>query len=79
MNANFNVTPKWKVGVSSGYDFKNKQINNTSISVYRDLHCWQMAFNWIPIGSRQSFSIELNVKSQMLRQLRLSKRKSWYD
>ncbi|MBX7226546.1 MAG: hypothetical protein K1X55_10975 [Chitinophagales bacterium] len=79
MNANFNVTPKWKVGVSSGYDFKNKQINNTSISVYRDLHCWQMAFNWIPIGSRQSFSIELNVKSQMLRQLRLSKRKSWFD
>lgn len=79
INLNFNVTSKWKVGVNTGYDFRNKDFNSTSLNVYRDLHCWQMAFNWIPLGTRQSFSIEINVKSQMLRQLRLAKRRSWVD
>jgi hypothetical protein len=79
INLNFNVTPKWKVGVNTGYDFRNKDFNSTTLNVFRDLHCWQMAFNWVPLGPRQSFSIEINVKSQMLRQLRLAKRRSWVD
>jgi hypothetical protein len=79
INLNFNVTPKWKVGINTGYDFRNKDFNSTTLNVFRDLHCWQMAFNWVPLGPRQSFSIEINVKSQMLRQLRLAKRRSWVD
>ena len=79
LNLNFNVTPKWKVGINTGYDFRNKDFNSTTLNVFRDLHCWQMAFNWVPLGPRQSFSIEINVKSQMLRQLRLAKRRSWVD
>jgi hypothetical protein len=76
---NFSLTEKWKIGVNSGYDFTNKQISRTDISVYRDLHCWQLAFNWVPLGFQRSFSIELNVKSQMLRDLRLAQRKNWFD
>lgn len=76
---NFSLTEKWKVGVNSGYDFSNKQISRTDISVYRDLHCWQLAFNWVPLGFQRSFSIELNVKSQLLRDLRLAQRKNWFD
>ena len=76
---NFSLTPKWKVSVSSGYDFTNKQITRTDVSVYRDLHCWQLAFNWVPLGFQKSFSIELNVKSQMLKDLKLAKRKMWVD
>lgn len=79
INLNFNVTSKWKVGINTGYDFRNKDFNSTTLNVFRDLHCWQMAFNWVPFGPRQSFSIEINVKSQMLRQLRLAKRRSWVD
>ncbi|MCO5233455.1 MAG: hypothetical protein M9888_06940 [Chitinophagales bacterium] len=76
---NFSLTPKWKVSVNTGYDFTNKEISRTDISVYRDLHCWQLAFNWVPLGFQKSFSLELNVKSQMLKDLKLAKRKMWVD
>ncbi|MCO5231357.1 MAG: hypothetical protein M9958_09405 [Chitinophagales bacterium] len=76
---NFSLTPKWKVSVNTGFDFTNKEISRTDISVYRDLHCWQLAFNWVPLGFQRSFSLELNVKSQMLKDLKLAKRKMWVD
>lgn len=76
---NFSLTPKWKVSVNSGYDFVNKTLSRTDVSVYRDLHCWQLAFNWVPLGFQKSFSIELNVKAQMLQDLKLAKRKMWVD
>lgn len=76
---NFSLTPKWKIGVNTGFDFVTKKINRSDISVYRDLHCWQLAFNWVPLGFQKSFSLEINVKAQMLKDLKLAKRKMWMD
>jgi len=78
-NGDLSITKKWKLSVTSGYDFTTKEITLTSINVYRDLHCWEMHFNWVPFGFRQSFSIDINVKSSVLRDLKLSRRKDWYD
>ena len=78
-NGDCNVTPKWKVGFDSGYDFVNRNFSYTNIKVYRDLHCWDMAFNWIPFGRMQSYSVDLKVKSAVLQDLKLSKRRSWMD
>jgi lipopolysaccharide assembly outer membrane protein LptD (OstA) len=79
LSGEFNITPKWKVNVATGYDITNKEISRTDISVFRDLHCWQMAFNWVPLGIQKSFSIRINIKSQALSFLQLNKRKSWFD
>lgn len=79
LSGEINVTPKWKLSVATGFDIMQKKISRTDISVYRDLHCWQLAFNWIPLGVQKSFSIRLNVKSQALSFLQLNKRKSWFD
>ncbi len=73
------LTPKWKIGATSGYDFVNKKLGFTNLNIYRDLHCWEMRINWIPFGIRQSYSIDINVKSSTLRDLKLSRRRSWYD
>jgi hypothetical protein len=78
-NGDISLTKKWKVSVSSGYDFTHKQMTLTSINVYRDLHCWEMRFNWVPFGFRQSFSIDINVKASVLKDLKLSRRKDWQD
>ena len=82
-SANFSgdlkITDKWKVGFNSGYDFRRNQFTQTSLSIYRDLHCWQMNVNWIPFGTYQSFSIDINVKSSMLQDLKLSRRRTWWD
>ncbi len=78
-NGDFSLTQKWKISLSSGYDFTQKEMTLTSINVYRDLHCWEMRFNWVPFGFRQSFSIDINVKSSILRDLKLSRRRGWQD
>ena len=51
LNGDLSITPKWKFTFSTGWDFVNNKISYTNLSVYRDLHCWEMRFNWIPIGS----------------------------
>jgi hypothetical protein len=74
-----NLTPKWKVGFNSGYDFLNKTLVYPNINIYRDLHCWEMRFNWVPTGNRGSYSIDINVKASVLQDLKLSRRRSWFD
>lgn len=74
-----NLTPKWKLGVSSGYDFVSKKLTQTNLSIDRDLHCWQAAFRWVPFGTIQSYSIDINVKSAILQDLKLSRKRDWYD
>ena len=79
VKGNVKLTNKWKIGFHSGYDFDNKEISFTSLDFYRDLHCWEMRFNWIPFGFRQSFNLSINVKSSILQDLKLNKRKTFYD
>jgi hypothetical protein len=74
-----NVTPKWKVGFDSNYDLKKQEFGYTSLNIYRDLHCWELQFNWIPFGIRQSYNVTLNVKSAVLQDLKLTRKRDWYD
>jgi hypothetical protein len=74
-----NVTTKWKFGFRSGYDFENNEFTYTSLDVYRDLHCWEMRFSWIPYGFRQSWNFSINIKSSLLKDLKLDKKKDFRD
>jgi hypothetical protein len=73
------LTEKFKIQMQSGYDFERKSLSFTSFSIFRDLHCWQMALNWIPFGPRQSFNLDISVKASMLQDLRISRRNVWFD
>ncbi|UZR94522.1 putative LPS assembly protein LptD [Chondrinema litorale] len=72
-------TEKWKIGFRSSYDFEEKGFGFTSLNISRDLHCWQMSMSWIPFGARQSYNIDISVRSSILQDLKLSKRNTWYD
>jgi lipopolysaccharide assembly outer membrane protein LptD (OstA) len=78
-NGQLNITPKWKITFSSGWDFVQKKVSLTSISLYRDLHCWEMRFNVIPYGPRKSWNFSINVKSALLQDLKLNKKKDFRD
>jgi hypothetical protein len=74
------ITPKWKVSLNSGYDLKlNKLASNTSVNIYRDLHCWEMRFNWIPIGNYKSWNFFIKVKASVLQDLKLTRKKDFRD
>ena len=77
-SGNIKITKKWKVGFRSGYDFDEKDFTYTSIDIYRDLHCWEMLFNWIPIGFHQSYTFTIRVKAAALRDLKFEKKKDWF-
>ncbi|MEA5459430.1 putative LPS assembly protein LptD [Arcicella sp. LKC2W] len=83
-NGSLKLTEKWDLKVQSGYDFVNKGISLTNIQVHRDLHCWEAAFNWTPAaspyyGRASSYSFEIRVKSALLQELKLSRRRTFYD
>jgi hypothetical protein len=80
IDGDVNLTPKWKVALSSGFDFRAKQPTLTTVRIMRDLHCWELNFNWtaFPVAYQQ-FMIELRVKSSMLKDLKLTRRRSYLD
>ncbi len=74
-----NLTDKWKIGFNSNYDIAKQKFSYTSVNIYRDLHCWEMSFYWVPFGPFQSYNLTINVKSAVLQDLKLNRRRNWYD
>ena len=79
INGDISLTPNWKVTFTTGWDFTNKGLSNTNLSVYRDLHCWEMRFSWTPIGYYKSWNFTINVKASALKDLKLTKKKDYRD
>jgi hypothetical protein len=75
----FSLSEKWKVTYSTGYDFKAKDFTITNFGIARDLHCWTMRVDWTPFGRFQQFFFTINVKSSLLQDLKLERRKPFYD
>ena len=78
-NGSVKLTPKTMITATSGYDFTTRKISMTSISISRDLHCWQMSFTWIPFGTHKSWAFNIGVKAASLADLKYDKSYSQYD
>jgi hypothetical protein len=72
----FNITPKWKVSASGGYDIVAREPVIPDITISRDLHCWYMNFYWVPTGEYQQYRFEIRVKAPQLRDLKVTKQGS---
>ena len=79
LNGNFSLTDKWKFDFSANYDIQEDKLVATSIGITRDLHCWTMSFDWIPVGYRQSYFFEIRVNASILQDLKYKKQRSWFD
>jgi lipopolysaccharide export system protein LptA len=83
LTGDLSLTPKWKITISTGYDFQFKSPTLTTIGINRDLHCWEMAFNWTPYSGSNirsgNYSFDLRARSSILQELKLSRRRSFYD
>ena len=79
MRGNIDLTKKWRISMNTNFDIMAKEFSYTSFNVNRDLHCWSMAFNFVPFGFRKSYSFTISAKSSMLKDLKLEKRQSNYD
>ena len=73
------LTPKWQVTLNTGYDIDMKEITQTSLGIFRDLGCWEMRANWIPFGRFTSYNIDIQIKASSLKDLKISRRRSFFD
>ncbi len=73
---NIDLATRWKVGVSTGYDFVQKGVTFTQFRFERDLLSWRMNFTWVPIGGYKSWGFFIGIKSGMLSDIKWEKRNS---
>lgn len=64
----------WKVNYSADVDVFGRKIVGQSISLSRDLHCWEFYFSWVPSGYGRQYYLRVNVKSSTLRDLKYEER-----
>jgi hypothetical protein len=78
-NGSITFSQKMAATISGGYDLSQRELTTSSISITRDLHCWQMSFSWIPFGHYKSWSFHIGVKAASLQDLKYDKSQSMYD
>jgi lipopolysaccharide assembly outer membrane protein LptD (OstA) len=74
LSANVDLTPKWKIGASSGYDFVQHGVTYTQLRFERDLLSWRMDFNWQPFGDNAFWGFFIGIKSGVLSDIKWEKR-----
>ena len=74
ISINADLTPKWKTGISTGYDFVQKGVTFTQLRFERDLLSWRMDFNWTPFGNNANWGFFIGIKSGVLSDIKWDKR-----
>ena len=69
----FNLTEFWKINATTSYDVINKQFAAPQITVYRDLHCWELNFSWVPTGQYRNYRLEIRLKAPQLQDVKVTK------
>ena len=72
------VTKNWKVQYTTNYDLRKGQLSSaTSFGISRNLHCWDLAMQWLPFGYYKSYMVTLKVNAAILQDLKLTKRSDY--
>lgn len=78
-NNTFSLTPKWMFTTSGYYDFSAMELTMFTLSVSRDMHCWQLSVNVTPIGNYKYFNISISPKSAILQDLKVNRTRYFYN
>ncbi|MCB0832128.1 MAG: LPS-assembly protein LptD [Bacteroidetes bacterium] len=73
LNANVKITPNWQATYSARYDVLKQKIVSQSFSFLRELHCWEMRFDWTPTGPTAGYFFIIQVRSSSLQDLKIQK------
>jgi hypothetical protein len=73
----FSLTPKWNFTVNGYYNLDTRKLQTFTMSISRDMHCWQMSIGVTPVGPYRFFNISLNPKASVLQDLRINRTRSF--
>ncbi len=77
-SGSFSLTPKWNFSVNGYYDFDTRNLQTFTMSIAREMHCWQMAINVTPVGPYRYFNITISPKSGLLQDLKINRTRYFY-
>ena len=77
-SGSFSLTPKWNFSMNGYYDFDTKKLQTFSMSIAREMHCWQLSINVTPVGLYHFFNFTISPKSSILQDLRINRTRSFY-
>jgi len=77
-SGSFSLTPKWNFGVNGYYDFDTKNLQTLTMTIAREMHCWQMSVNVTPVGPYRYFNITVSPKSGLLQDLKVNRTRYFY-
>lgn len=78
-NGTLNLTPKWQLGLNGFYNLTTQELGTISVSIAREMHCWQMAINVSPVGRYRFFNITISPKSALLKDIKVNRTRSFFD
>ncbi|MCB9367378.1 MAG: LPS-assembly protein LptD [Calditrichaeota bacterium] len=70
---NSQLTPRWSFDISHYFDLERRISQNASVSIIRDLHCWEAAFTWSPVGYSPGYYLRIGLKSPQLRDVKIER------
>ena len=78
-NSTLKLTEKWQLGINGYYNITQKELGTLSLSIAREMHCWQMSINISPVGRYRFFNIAISPKSGLLRDVKINRTRSFFD
>lgn len=80
ISGNVKLTPRMSIQATTGFDFMAMQVTSTQISATYDLHCFNIAISWVPMGMYKSYSFRIAANASALADLlRFKKSESYMD
>lgn len=73
-SGNIKISNRWTINFSTGYDFTAKEVTQTSLSVSRDLHCFNMSASISPFGRWKYYNFTIRANASMLQDLKWDQR-----
>jgi hypothetical protein len=71
LDGDVSFTKRWKLSGNGSFDFETAKITYTQLTLVRDMHCWQLSFNWTPIAQLKFFSFQMNAKASMFQDAKI--------
>lgn len=65
-SGNLKIANRWNMTFSTSYDFEAKRIAQTTMTITRDLHCFNMSCSISPFGIWKSYNFSIRANSSML-------------
>ena len=77
-NTSINVTNNWKLNYNARFNVLDKDIVRHNLTLYREIDCWEFFVDWTPNGYAKGLYFRLNLKSDILRDLKIEQKTGIY-